>query len=66
LNITDEHFLDGLLTANFNYMWCRSRYEFAIYHKHPSHKPSPYLITKLWKQEALQKRCSPGHYIKRT
>ena len=61
MNITDEHFLDGLLTANFSYMSCRSRYEFAVYHhKHSSHKPSPYLIAKLRKQEALQKRCGPG------
>ncbi|EES06663.1 galactoside 2-alpha-L-fucosyltransferase [Sorghum bicolor] len=60
LNITDEHFLDGLLTADFSYMSCRSRYEFAAYHKKSSHKPSPYLISKLRKQEALQKRCGPG------
>lgn len=60
LNITDEHFLDGLLSADFRYMSCRSRYEFAVYHKTSSHKPSPYLIANLRKHEALQKRCGPG------
>lgn len=60
LNITEEHFLDGLLTPDFSYMSCRSRYEFAAYHKISSHKPAPYLVAKLRKQEALQKRCGPG------
>ncbi|KAF8740583.1 hypothetical protein HU200_013799 [Digitaria exilis] len=60
MNTTADHLLDGLLTANFSYRSCRSRYEFAGYHKTSSHKPSPYLISKLRKQEALQKRCGPG------
>ncbi|TKW38542.1 hypothetical protein SEVIR_1G122100v4 [Setaria viridis] len=59
-NITADHLLDGLLTADFSFESCRSRYEFAGYHKKSSHKPSPYLIAKLRKQEALQKRCGPG------
>ncbi|CAN6272259.1 unnamed protein product [Urochloa humidicola] len=59
-NITADHLLDGLLTANFTYNSCRSRYEFSAYDKKSSHKPSPYLIAKLRKQEALQKRCGPG------
>jgi len=59
-NITADHLLDGLLTAEFTYGSCRSRYEFAAYHKESSRKPSPYLIDKLRKQEALQKRCGPG------
>ncbi|XP_062223534.1 galactoside 2-alpha-L-fucosyltransferase-like isoform X2 [Phragmites australis] len=59
-NLTAEHLLDGLLTAEFSYRSCRSRYEFDGYHKKSSHKPSPYLIAKLRKQEALQKRCGPG------
>lgn len=59
-NITADHLLDGLLTADFTYGSCRSRYEFAGYNKESSHKPSPYLIAKLRKQEALQKRCGPG------
>ncbi|CAO2045419.1 unnamed protein product [Urochloa humidicola] len=59
-NITADHLLDGLLTTDFTYNSCRSRYEFSGYHKKSSHKPSPYLISKLRKQEALQKRCGPG------
>jgi xyloglucan fucosyltransferase len=60
VNLTADHLLDGLLTADFSYRSCRSRYEFASYHKNSSHKPSPYLLSKLRKQEALQKRCGPG------
>ncbi|RLN07842.1 hypothetical protein C2845_PM11G17830 [Panicum miliaceum] len=59
-NITADHLLDGLLTADFTYGSCRSRYQFAGYHWESSHKPSPCLIAKLRKQEALQKRCGPG------
>ncbi|TVU32584.1 hypothetical protein EJB05_24320, partial [Eragrostis curvula] len=60
LNLTADHLLDGLLTPEFNYGSCRSRYQFASYHRKSSRKPSPYLIAKLRKQEALQKRCGPG------
>ncbi|CAL5022639.1 unnamed protein product [Urochloa decumbens] len=60
VNLTADHLLDGLLTADFSYGSCRSRYEFTAYHQKSSHKPSPYLIAKLRKQEALQKRCGPG------
>ncbi|WVZ76905.1 hypothetical protein U9M48_024824 [Paspalum notatum var. saurae] len=59
-NITADHLLDGLLTTDFSYLSCRSRYEFAMHHKSSPHKPSPYLIAKLRKQEALQQRCGPG------
>ncbi|KAG0532742.1 hypothetical protein BDA96_04G133100 [Sorghum bicolor] len=59
-NLTTDHLLDGLLTAEYGYQSCRSRYEFAGYHKKSSHQPSPYLLAKLRKQEALQKRCGPG------
>jgi xyloglucan fucosyltransferase len=59
-NLTADHLLDGLLTPEFSYGSCRSRYEFAGYHKKSSRKPSAYLIAKLRKHEALQKRCGPG------
>ncbi|KAL6848443.1 hypothetical protein ACP4OV_021737 [Aristida adscensionis] len=59
-NLTADHLLNGLLTADFPYQSCRSRYEFAGYHKKSSHKPSPYLVAKLRKQEELQRRCGPG------
>ncbi|EEC72905.1 hypothetical protein OsI_06731 [Oryza sativa Indica Group] len=60
-NLTDDQLLGGLLTAAFSPQSCRSRYEFAGYHKRkPPHKPSPYLVAKLRSHEALQKRCGPG------
>jgi xyloglucan fucosyltransferase len=65
-NLTADQLLDGLLTAEFGSRSCRSRYEFASYHDnnkkkgHPSHKPSPYLLAKLRRHEALQRRCGPG------
>ncbi|EMS67746.1 Galactoside 2-alpha-L-fucosyltransferase [Triticum urartu] len=62
-DLTADQLLDGLLTAEFSKRSCRSRYEFASYHekkKNASHKPSPYLLGKLRRHEALQKRCGPG------
>lgn len=46
---------DGLSTFRY-----RSRYEFAGYHNKSPPKPSPYLVAKLHKHEALQRRCGPG------
>lgn len=65
-NLTADQLLDGLLTAEFGERSCRSRYEFAAYHKKSSHKPSRYLLAKLRKQELLQKRCGPGTAAYRT
>ncbi|CAM0948672.1 unnamed protein product [Alopecurus aequalis] len=60
-NLTDDQLLDGLLTAEFGSRSCRSRYGFASYHDNKKkHKPSPYLLAKLRRHEALQKRCGPG------
>lgn len=67
-SLTTDQLLDGLLTAEFGSRSCQSRYEFANYHdnkknkqEHPSsHKPSPYLLAKLRRHEALQKGCGPG------
>ncbi|KAL6911543.1 hypothetical protein ACP4OV_000348 [Aristida adscensionis] len=52
--------LGGLLIEGFDEKSCRSRYQFGRYHKHSTSIPSPYLIERLRKQEALQKRCGPG------
>ncbi|PUZ77771.1 hypothetical protein GQ55_1G400400 [Panicum hallii var. hallii] len=54
-----DRLLGGLLIEGFDEKSCRSRYQFARYHKSPS-IPSPYLIERLRKQEVLQKRCGPG------
>lgn len=62
-NLTADQLLNGLLTAEFGSRSCQSRYEFASYHdkkKKKKHKPSPYLLAKLRRHEALQKRCGPG------
>lgn len=62
-DLTADQLLDGLLTAEFGEQSCRSRYEFASYHekkKNASHKPPPYLLARLRRHEALQKRCGPG------
>ena len=54
-----DRLLGGLLIEGFDEKSCRSRYQFARYHKSPS-IPSPYLIERLRKQELLQKKCGPG------
>lgn len=54
-----DRLLGGLLVEGFDDKSCRSRYRFARYHSSPS-IPSPYLIERLRKQEALQKKCGPG------
>uniref|UniRef100_A0ACD5ZKE7 Uncharacterized protein n=1 Tax=Avena sativa TaxID=4498 RepID=A0ACD5ZKE7_AVESA len=60
-NLTAEQLLDGLLTPEFGSRSCQSRYEFASYHHNKrKHKPSLYLLAKLRRHEALQKRCGPG------
>ncbi|WVZ73515.1 hypothetical protein U9M48_021814 [Paspalum notatum var. saurae] len=54
-----DRLLGGLLIEGFEEKSCRSRYQFARYHNSPS-IPYPYLIERLRKQEALQKKCGPG------
>jgi xyloglucan fucosyltransferase len=39
---------------------CHSRYQSAVYRRNPGRKPSKYLVSKLRRQEALQRRCGPG------
>ncbi|KAJ1254853.1 hypothetical protein BS78_K054000 [Paspalum vaginatum] len=58
-HIEYDRLLGGLLIEGFEEKSCRSRYQFARYHNSPS-IPSPYLIERLRKQEALQKKCGPG------
>uniref|UniRef100_A0ACD5YQU9 Uncharacterized protein n=1 Tax=Avena sativa TaxID=4498 RepID=A0ACD5YQU9_AVESA len=54
-----DRLLGGLLIEGFDERSCRSRYQFARYHK-SERIPSPYLIERLRRQEALQKKCGPG------
>ncbi|KAK3159188.1 hypothetical protein QOZ80_2AG0146820 [Eleusine coracana subsp. coracana] len=59
-HIEYDKLLGGLLIEGFDEKSCRSRYQFARYHKSSARIPSPYLIQRLRKQEALQKKCGPG------
>nr|XP_025878702.1 uncharacterized protein LOC4330824 isoform X1 [Oryza sativa Japonica Group] len=55
-----DKFLGGLLQEGFDEVSCRSRYQFARYHKNFTRIPSSYLLERLRRQEALQKKCGPG------
>ena len=55
-----DRLLGGLLIEGFDERSCRSRYQFARYHRNAARVPSPYLIERLRRQEALQKKCGPG------
>ncbi|RCV20740.1 hypothetical protein SETIT_4G081500v2 [Setaria italica] len=50
----------GLLVDGFDVESCHSRYQSAMYRRNPGRRPSPYLISKLRRHEALQRRCGPG------
>ncbi|KAL6616414.1 hypothetical protein ACP70R_038684 [Stipagrostis hirtigluma subsp. patula] len=50
----------GLLVEGFDEGSCRSRYQSAMYRRNPGRQPSKYLVSKLRRQEALQRRCGPG------
>jgi xyloglucan fucosyltransferase len=52
--------LGGLLPDGFDEKSCRSRYESSMYRRNPGRQPSPHLIAKLRKHEALQRRCGPN------
>ncbi|GJN00351.1 hypothetical protein PR202_ga17776 [Eleusine coracana subsp. coracana] len=55
-----DKLLGGLLADGFDERSCHSRYQSAMYRRNPGKKPSPYLVSKLRQQEALQRRCGPG------
>ncbi|KAF8660840.1 hypothetical protein HU200_057430 [Digitaria exilis] len=50
----------GLLVEGFDEESCHSRYQSAMYRRNPGRQPSKYLISKLRRHEALQRRCGPG------
>ncbi|KAL6905804.1 hypothetical protein ACP4OV_003405 [Aristida adscensionis] len=55
-----DRLLGGLLADGFDEGSCHSRYESATYRRNAGRRPSPYLVAKLRRQEALQRRCGPG------
>uniref|UniRef100_A0A0D9WN65 Fucosyltransferase n=1 Tax=Leersia perrieri TaxID=77586 RepID=A0A0D9WN65_9ORYZ len=52
--------LGGLLLPGFDEKSCASRYQSVYYRKNMTRPPSPHLIRRLRRQEALQRRCGPG------
>jgi hypothetical protein len=57
-----DRLLGGLLIEGFDEKSCRSRYQFARYHKSPS-IPSPYLIERLRKRSVAEKVWSRNQSI---
>ncbi|TKW33502.1 hypothetical protein SEVIR_2G240500v4 [Setaria viridis] len=52
--------LGGLLSPDIDEATCRSRYLSSLYRSPSPHSPSPYLVSRLRKYEALHRRCGPG------
>ena len=52
--------LGGLLSPDVSESTCLSRYLSSLYRKASPHSPSPYLVSRLRKYEALHRRCGPG------
>ncbi|TVU12126.1 hypothetical protein EJB05_45753, partial [Eragrostis curvula] len=55
-----DKLLGGLLADGFDERSCHSRYHPPCTVAASGRKPSPYLVSKLRRQEALQRRCGPG------
>ncbi|KAJ6346817.1 hypothetical protein OIU76_003489 [Salix suchowensis] len=58
-NVSSQQVLDELFAPGHDKGSCLSRYESVVYRKPSSHKPSPYLLSKLRKYESLHKLCGP-------
>ncbi|KAF8781163.1 hypothetical protein HU200_001142 [Digitaria exilis] len=52
--------LGGLLSPDIEEASCLSRYTSSLYREPSPHSPSPYLVSRLRKYEALHRRCGPG------
>ncbi|CAN6210925.1 unnamed protein product [Urochloa humidicola] len=52
--------LGGLLSPDIDGTTCRSRYLSSLYRPPSPHSPSPYLVSRLRKHEALHRLCGPG------
>uniref|UniRef100_A0A0D9WN69 Fucosyltransferase n=1 Tax=Leersia perrieri TaxID=77586 RepID=A0A0D9WN69_9ORYZ len=55
-----DRLLGGLLADGFDEGSCRSRYQSAMYRRNAGKEPSAHLVSKLRRQEDLQRRCGPG------
>ncbi|CAL9106159.1 unnamed protein product [Musa textilis] len=56
----EDKSLGGLLPPGFDESSCLSRYQAALYRKASPHKPSPFLVEKLRRYEALHRKCGPN------
>ncbi|KAG7032231.1 Galactoside 2-alpha-L-fucosyltransferase [Cucurbita argyrosperma subsp. argyrosperma] len=54
-----DKLIGGLLIPGFDEASCLSRYQSSLYRRISTHRPSPYLISKLREYEALHRRCGP-------
>ncbi|KAF0887538.1 hypothetical protein E2562_002267 [Oryza meyeriana var. granulata] len=55
-----DKLLGGLLADGLDEGSCHSRYQSAMYRRNAVKEPSPHLVSKLRRHEALQRRCGPG------
>ncbi|CAL5073959.1 unnamed protein product [Urochloa decumbens] len=55
-----DFLLGGLLSPDIAEATCQSRYLSSLYRPPSPHSPSPYLVSRLRKYEALHRRCGPG------
>ncbi|THU70304.1 hypothetical protein C4D60_Mb08t23590 [Musa balbisiana] len=55
-----DKLLGGLLAPGFDESSCLSRYQSVLYRKASPYTPSPYLVDRLRKYEALHKKCGPN------
>lgn len=55
-----DRLLGGLLADGVDEQSCHSRYQSAAYRRIAGRQPSPILVSKLRRHEALQRRCGPG------
>ncbi|XP_052168694.1 probable fucosyltransferase 7 [Oryza glaberrima] len=55
-----DRLLGGLLSPDIGESACLSRYKSSLHRKPSPHSPSPYLVSRLRKYEALHRKCGPG------
>ncbi|KAF0898688.1 hypothetical protein E2562_009306 [Oryza meyeriana var. granulata] len=55
-----DRLLGGLLSPDIGGSACLSRYQSSLHRKPSPHSPSPYLVSRLRKYEALHRKCGPG------
>ncbi|GJM86942.1 hypothetical protein PR202_ga02846 [Eleusine coracana subsp. coracana] len=55
-----DRLLGGLLSSAVDEQSCRSRFELASYRRPSPFRPSPYLVDRLRRYEALHQRCGPS------